>query len=164
MNSNWSYSPETPNLGQIRRFFTSVTLTFDLWPWPFARTSLLSLVITPENLMMVIGWQEHCQKGVTDGQTDTQTEIAVLRAARLQLKNCINLDWRFERKLREWQLWFFCLGYAILPIWYKFKHHDDATVKAAVRCKSPLQWRHNEHDGVSNHQSQDCLLNRLVKA
>ena len=26
---------------------TSVTLTFDLWPWPFAWTSLLSLVITP---------------------------------------------------------------------------------------------------------------------
>ena len=27
-----------------------------------------------------------------------------------------------------------------------------------------LQWRHNEHDGVSNHQPQDCLLNRLIKA
>ena len=24
-----------------------------------------------------------------------------------------------------------------------------------------LQWRHNELDGVSNHQSYDCLLNRL---
>ena len=89
VNSNWSYSPETPNLGQIRRFLelcdleiwrmtlknnrapllsitklyasshhhlciqtgvtvrkrlswvlTSVTLTFDLWPWPFAWSSL----------------------------------------------------------------------------------------------------------------------------
>ena len=115
MNSNWSYSPETPNLDQIRRFFepwdleicwmtlknnrapllviiklcasfhnymwiqtgvtvwkrlswvlTSVTLTFDLWPWPFAWTSLLSLVIPPENFMM-IRWWEHSQKGVTDG-------------------------------------------------------------------------------------------------
>ena len=36
---------------------TSVTLTFDLWPWPSAYTSLLSIVITP--------W--------TDGQTDRQT-------------------------------------------------------------------------------------------
>ena len=27
-----------------------------------------------------------------------------------------------------------------------------------------LQWRHNERDGVSNHQPQDCLLNRLFKA
>ena len=24
-----------------------------------------------------------------------------------------------------------------------------------------LQWRHNEHHGVSNHQPRDCLLNRL---
>ena len=24
-----------------------------------------------------------------------------------------------------------------------------------------LQWRHNEHDGVSDHQPHDCLLNRL---
>ena len=52
---------------------TSVTLTFDLWPWPFAWTSLLSLVITPENFMM-IGWWEHSQKGVTDRRTDRQTD------------------------------------------------------------------------------------------
>ena len=82
MNSNWSYSPEMPNLGQIWQFFTSVTLTFDLWPWPFAWTSLWSLVI---NFMMILWW-EHCQKGVTDRQTDGQTEIAVLKAAWSQLK------------------------------------------------------------------------------
>ena len=27
-----------------------------------------------------------------------------------------------------------------------------------------VQWRHNEGDGVSNHQPHDCLLNRLFKA
>ena len=138
MNSNWSYSPETPNLGQIWRFLepcdleiwrmtlknnrapllsniklyasfhhhmriqtgvtvrkrlswvvTSVTLTFDLWPWPFAWTLLLSLVITPENFMM-IRWGEHSQKGVTDGrtdgQTDRRTENTICRAAWSQLK------------------------------------------------------------------------------
>ena len=102
VNSNWSYSPETPNLGQIWRFLapcdleiwwmtlknnrapllsniklhvsfhhhmwiqtgvtvrkrlswvvTSVTLTFDLWPWPFVWTLAWSLVITPENFMMI---------------------------------------------------------------------------------------------------------------
>ena len=26
-----------------------------------------------------------------------------------------------------------------------------------------LQWRHNRHDGVSNHQPHHCLLNRLFK-
>ena len=29
--------------------------------------------------------------------------------------------------------------------------------------KMPLLWRHNEHDGVSNHQPYDCLLNRLFR-
>ena len=28
----------------------------------------------------------------------------------------------------------------------------------------PLKWRHNERDGISNHQPCDCLLNRLYKA
>ena len=27
-----------------------------------------------------------------------------------------------------------------------------------------LHWRHNEHDGVFNHQPHDCILNRLFKA
>ena len=52
---------------------TSVTLTFDLWPWPFAWPLRRSLVITPENFMM-IRWWEHSQKGVTDRQTDRQTD------------------------------------------------------------------------------------------
>ena len=135
-------SPETPNLGQIRRFLepcdleiwrmtlknnrapllsniklyasfhhhmwiqsgvtvrkrlswvvTSVTLTFDLWPWPFVWTLLWSLVITPDNFMM-IRWWEHSQKGVTDrrtdGQTDGQTENTICRAAWSQLKIQVN--------------------------------------------------------------------------
>ena len=32
-----------------------------------------------------------------------------------------------------------------------------------VLCTSTLQWRHNEHDGDSNHQPHDCLLNRLFR-
>ena len=97
MNSNWSYSPETKIW-----VVTSVTLTFDLWPWPFAWTLPWSNVITPENFMM-IGWWEHSQKGVTDGQTDRRTdgqtdgrtdgrtdrrtENTIHRAAWSQLKN-----------------------------------------------------------------------------
>ena len=72
---------------------TSVTLTFDLWPWPFAWTLLWSLVIPPENFMM-IRWWEHSQKGVTDRRTDGQTdrrtdgrtENTICRAAWSQLK------------------------------------------------------------------------------
>ena len=67
---------------------TSVTLTFDLWPWPFAWTPLLSLVIIPENFMM-IRWWEHSQKGVTDGRTDGRTDWTIHRAAWSQLKSFI---------------------------------------------------------------------------
>ena len=64
MNSNWSYSPETAKLGFD-------LCDFDLWPWPwpFVWTSLQSMVITPENFMM-IQWWEHNEKGVMDRQTD----------------------------------------------------------------------------------------------
>ena len=37
--SNWSHSPETPSLGQIRQFFSRVTLKFDGWPWKTIGTS-----------------------------------------------------------------------------------------------------------------------------
>ena len=37
VNSSWSYSPETPNLGQNRWFFSRVTLQFDVWPWKTIR-------------------------------------------------------------------------------------------------------------------------------
>ena len=30
-------------------------------------------------------------------------------------------------------------------------------------CRRTLQWRHNECDGVSNHQPHDCLLNRIFR-
>ena len=61
VNSNWSYSPETKIW-----VVTSVTLTFDLWPWPFAWTLPWSNVITPENFMM-IRWWEHSQQGKSEG-------------------------------------------------------------------------------------------------
>ena len=77
------YSPETVKWGHD-------LCDLDLWPWTFAWTSRLSMVITPEHFRM-IRWQEHCQKGVTDRrrdeQTDGRTEISVLRAAWSQLKN-----------------------------------------------------------------------------
>ena len=36
-------------------------------------------------------------------------------------------------------------------------------LKPIWRQGMALQWRHNERDGVSNHQSRDCLLNRLFR-
>ena len=36
--------------------------------------------------------------------------------------------------------------------------------KGSEPCRqaNPLEWRHNERDGVSNHQPHDCLLTRLL--
>ena len=36
------------------------------------------------------------------------------------------------------------------------------TIKRTLLVCS-LQWRHNGHDSVSNHQPHDCLLNRLFR-
>ena len=36
-------------------------------------------------------------------------------------------------------------------------------LRTAIHIHLPLQWCHNERDGVSNHQPHHCLLNRLFK-
>ena len=49
----------------------------------------------------------------------------------------------------------------------KRKHRQaNATVISFIFWKSwiPLQWRHNGHDSVSNHQPDDCLLNVYLEA
>ena len=157
MNSNWSYSPETTNLGQICWFLapcnleiwrmtfknnrapllsniklyvsfhhhmsiqtgvtgrkrlrwvvTSLTLTFDLWPWTLAWTLPWSLVITPENFMMIREW-EHSQKGVTDGQTDRKYHsLSCLVAAK---------KWNKVKMAKI--CWKYTLGYGT---WAKIRH------------------------------------------
>ena len=57
--------------------FTSVTLTIDLWCWPFAWTSLLPMVITHGNFML-IRWNIVKKKGVTDGRTNKRTDWTIL--------------------------------------------------------------------------------------
>ena len=148
MNSNWSYRPETRNLGQNRRFLepcdleiwrmtrkrlrwvmTSVTLTFDLWPWPFAWTSLLSLVITHENFVM-IRWSKHSQKGVTDRQTDW----TIHRAAWSQLK-----IWNITPKLPS-------LGVRGILQWDVSKSSNDP-------CRHQSQMIANRPGNVEPHTS-----------
>ena len=40
--------------------------------------------------------------------------------------------------------------------------YNSFTLRLAVKHIA-LQWRHNDHDDVSNHQPHDCLLNRLFR-
>ena len=40
---------------------------------------------------------------------------------------------------------------------------DGKIEKEWQHLVSPLQWRHNRRDSVSNHQARECLLGRLVR-
>ena len=40
---------------------------------------------------------------------------------------------------------------------------DKYRPHVAASYSIPLPWRHNDHDGVSNHQPHGCLLNRLFR-
>ena len=40
---------------------------------------------------------------------------------------------------------------------------DSRSVFPSRRAESSLQWRHNGHNGVSNHRRLDCLLNCLFR-
>ena len=68
---------------------TSVILTFDLWPWTCAWTSLWSLVITQswkfhdDTMMGTLSKRCHRQ---ADRRTDRQTNLVILKAAWSQLK------------------------------------------------------------------------------
>ena len=63
----------------INWILTSVTLTFDLWPWHFAWISILSLLITPE----------HSGNGVTGQRTDEVfLELFARRHTALRTQRC----------------------------------------------------------------------------
>ena len=41
---------------------------------------------------------------------------------------------------------------------------NNNQLTSSVNCRRwALHWRHNDHDGVSNHQPHGCLLNRLFR-
>ena len=44
----------------------------------------------------------------------------------------------------------------------KLRRRHFATI--ARQLYASLQWRHNKHDGVSNHQPRDCLFSRLFRS
>ena len=47
------------------------------------------------------------------------------------------------------------------PVTRKMFAFDDVIMIRLFHLASSLQWRHNDHSGVSINQPHDCLLNRL---
>ena len=51
----------------------------------------------------------------------------------------------------------------LIFMWVSATWHEQCNTSTAMTVVSTLQWRHNDHDGVSNHQLHGCLLNRLFR-
>ena len=60
-------------------------------------------------------------------------------------------DWTLLCEKQKWIAIF-----VVYPLRSELKYHR-------LLFNTPLQWRHNEHDHVSNHQPHDCLLKRLFR-
>ena len=50
-----------------------------------------------------------------------------------------------------------------VPIWWRHRVNCECCLLIRLYIMRALQWRQHGHDGVSNHQRLDCLLNRLFK-
>ena len=59
----------------------------------------------------------------------------------------------------DWSIGLFSTS-ILSNIWRVWVRHKQ---QCAYVMLSALRWRHNECDGVSNHQPHDCLLNRLFR-
>ena len=59
----------------------------------------------------------------------------------------------------------FSSGYLYFQYWMGFSCNSQLNMKMwYISLADLLQWRHNELDGVSNHQPHDCLLKRLLSS
>ena len=47
----------------------------------------------------------------------------------------------------------------IVAFWFEFHWSSSLGFQLSIT----LRWRHNDHDGVYNHQHHGCLLNRLFR-
>ena len=94
---------------------------------------------TPEATESVITVKSHYIHFRTKGLLSSFNALMVIDAFSFELV------WKCD----HWVTMLLTAVCAIQPTWTRFA--------------SPLQWRHNGRDGVSNHQPHDCLLNRLFR-
>ena len=77
--------------------------------------------------------------------------------------------WRYWRLLLPLLAYWICMYYSG-PVTRKDDHEYRWYVAGSMQAydnhkvsHQALRWRHNDHDGVSNHQPHGCLLNRLFR-
>ena len=89
--------------------------------------------------------------GVTNHSNSTNSSTACSGSTSLPLGEGIH----------PWPMYYHRKG--LLVMRKVFTCHDVIILKPQHPISS-LQWRHDEHDSVSNHKPHACLLNRLFKA
>ena len=74
--------------------------------------------------------------------------------------------------MQLWRIWenkADCLPLGSKPIWENLAFVSYSLTGwhlswlSHISGAPPLYWRHNDHDGISNHQHHGCLLNRLFR-
>ena len=126
VNSNWSYSPETPNLGQIRRFLEPCDL--EIWRMTFKKIGHLFYATSSfvQHFIAIGEFKLELQSGnAQSGSNSTILAPCDLEIWRMTLKNkrgtflkqhqaiCIisssyvNSNWSYspETKIGSWPLW-----------------------------------------------------------
>ena len=112
MNSNWSYSPETPIFGQ--------TLFWPLWPWPWPLTMTFCTAITfvkviTHDYFMMVRWQEHCEKEILWKFVLSCDEASY--TAYLRLLSCFPSLYRVVH-VRRWVFISIVYGTSLWTLWH----------------------------------------------
>ena len=79
--------------------------------------------------------------------------------------HCASVFLIFVRKYRKYTINRWGVVYAVCAstVILHLKQYLGPRNKLAWKLCHTLHWRHNDHDGDSNHQPHGCLLNRLFR-
>ena len=123
LNSNWSYSPETPNLGQIRRFLEPCDL--EIWRMTFKnnRTPLLCY------FKLCAAFHSHwwIQTGLQSGNAQSGSNSAILAPCDLEI-------WRMTLKNNRAPL------LTNIKLYVSFHHHMWIQTGVTVRKRKFGSW------------------------
>ena len=138
--------------------------------WPFVRKIHRSPVNFPHKgqwrgalmfsliYVWINDWANNREAGDLRRQHGHYDVIVMIRFIFLRMKSGVNI---LKRELFKW---------ALHKTYYQ-RFTSTIMIASFLVCKPnkrtwpsrTLQWRHNERDGVSNHQPHDCLLNCLSR-